>query len=205
MVEKIIIDGNPPIEAAFYHGREGAALIAHPHPLYGGNMDNNVVLVLEEAFRSCGFSTLRFNFRGVGRSGGSYSGGKGEVKDMELCYRFLLERIKDPERIVVSGYSFGAYVASLFAVHLKETPELVLISYPTAFYSWDHLKGYTGKKILISGEHDDIAEKDGIISLYQSLSPPKNLRFLNTDHFYWGHESELAKAVKEMVCRKDLP
>src|SRR5215510_7238151 len=82
------------------------AVLCHPHPLYGGEMHNNVVSALADALQQAGVATLRFNFRGVGRSGGEHGGGEAEVEDVKAAVSYLLSRQAVPT-VVVAGYSFG--------------------------------------------------------------------------------------------------
>src|SRR5581483_12420564 len=84
-------------------------VVCHPHPLYGGEMHNNVVSALIDAFQHAGFATLRFNFRGVGRSGGSHGQGVTEVEDVKAAVSYLLSR-QPVQTVVVAGYSFGSMV-----------------------------------------------------------------------------------------------
>ena len=91
---------------------KGAAVICHPHPLYGGSMWNNVVDAMEEGFFQAGFATLRFNFRGVGGSTGRHDGGAGEMRDAAAACLFLKEQTGGDGRFVLAGYSFGAWVCA---------------------------------------------------------------------------------------------
>lgn len=134
----------------------GLALLAHPHPLYGGSMDNKVVHMMAKAFLDLGQVVVRMNFRGVGASGGMHDGGPGEAEDMAL----LLDEMKKQYPglpVVLGGYSFGTYVQSLLYRKLAEAgspPErLVLVS--TAAGKWA-LEDVPANTLLIHGETDDI-------------------------------------------------
>ena len=97
---------------------KGGVILCHPHPQYGGDMDNPVITTAAEAASQEGFSTLRFNFRGVGESGGSYGDGEGERKDVEAAITYLYSRQKDSNLpLIVLGYSFGAWAGLSVAVH----------------------------------------------------------------------------------------
>ncbi len=194
--ERVTIEGDFPLEGFFCKGSKGVCTIAHPHPLYGGDMNNNVVLAIWEGFRRLRFSVLRFNFRGVGKSGGEYSGGDGELRDLEAALRFSFENSGSCDTVVIAGYSFGAYIASLLAGSLENFSwDLFLVSYPVSMYDYSHLKGVGGRKFLISGERDFIAPKEGMLRLYELLSPPKKLEFFPTDHFFLGMEGEIERFI----------
>ncbi len=198
--EKVFIKGDITLEGLIHKGEvsKKGAILCHPHPLYGGDMYNNVIQTLSKVFAKKGFTTLRFNFRGVGKSEGHYGKGTGEVEDVKTAYDYLLKIIGEGD-LVIAGYSFGAYVASLFAKSMKEkTFDLLLISCPVSFYRWDHLKDYEGRKILIGGEYDEIVPKSELLHLFNELSEPKSLFFVKTDHFYFGKEDEIAKLVDKV-------
>jgi alpha/beta superfamily hydrolase len=131
-----------------------AAVVLHPHPLYGGDMDNHVVLALRSAFADAGATTLRFNFRGAGASQGEHDAGRGEVDDARAAVREL--RVLRPEsRMLAAGYSFGARVAAELA-STEQLARLVLVSPPAAMGALP--RPPEGVDTLIAtGEWDDIA------------------------------------------------
>ena len=111
--KRVTIEGEESLEGVLREGAgKGAAVICHPHPLYGGSMWNNVVDALEIGFFQAGFTTLKFNFRGVGGSTGRYDEGAGEMKDVAAAGLFLEEHTGRSERLVLAGYSFGAWVCA---------------------------------------------------------------------------------------------
>ncbi len=111
-------------------GQAGGAVICHPHPQFGGSMHNNVVESIEEGFVLSGFSTLRFNFRGVGYSEGTYDEGNGEIRDVVAACTFMRNLIDHEGRLVLAGYSFGAWVASRAAGDIQGLEDLFLVAYP---------------------------------------------------------------------------
>jgi len=174
-----------------------AALIAHPHPLYGGNMHNNVVLTLRDAFSHLGISTLRFNFRGVGRSQGSFGNGIEEQKDVAAAIRFLTDQGK--EEIIYSGYSFGAWVI-VKGLFLYPRPKgIVLVSLPVAFMPLEDIPNTDIPSLLITGGEDDIAPKDMLMDVLSHLSNGILKIIEGSDHFYWGREEDLYDCLKRHI------
>ncbi|MEW5722206.1 MAG: alpha/beta fold hydrolase [Thermodesulfobacteriota bacterium] len=169
-----------------------AGLVCHPHSLYGGSMDNNVVQAAVQALVKAGWTALRFNFRGVGRSAGVYGDGLGEQEDAAAAVNFLKERgAKD---IVVIGYSFGAWVSAFAWPRLRGAGlrPLVLIAPPAAFMSFEKLPLETEVGLIICGEEDEIAPPDLARELGSRLAAPvEPVVRPRADHFFAGHEPEL--------------
>ena len=173
------------------------ALVCHPHPLYGGSMDNNVVLALEETYRRRGWTTLRFNFRGVGQSTGTYGDGDGEAEDILCARHFMLER--DVQRIHLAGYSFGAW-AALKACRLGFSPQsLALVSPPVNFLDFTDLPLPQCPAWILLADGDPFAEPARVRSWVQAQKVPEGRvrveLFTGADHFYWGREQEIRRAL----------
>jgi len=179
-------------------GDRGGAVICHPHPLYGGSMQNNVVEALEEGFALSGMSTLKFNFRGVGASDGVYDEGNGEVADTIAACGFMTDFLSSGARLVLSGYSFGAWVAARAAAHAQGLEDLVLVAYPFSIYDSSELKAYKGRIYLVGGSLDDISPLDPLLSVYRDLQAEKWLKVLPSSHFFSGVERELRDFVHHM-------
>ena len=139
------------------NGTRGGAVICHPHPLYGGSMYNNVVEAIEEGFLQSGFTTLRFNFRGVGESCGTYDDGNGEVDDAAAACAYMRDMLGPDTRLVLAGYSFGAWVASRAAGHIPGLKDLVLVAYPFSRYECIELRTFQGRLCFVGGSFDDIS------------------------------------------------
>ena len=199
--KRVFIDGGCRLEGILNeNSARGGVVICHPHPLYGGSMHNNVVDALEEGFSAIGFTTLRFNFRGVGGSQGSYGEGKGEVEDILHASQFLREQIAGDATIILSGYSFGAWICAMAAPKMERLDGLFLVSYPFAFYESGMLNDYSGRIFLVGGEFDDIGPVDQLMDAYKAMPAiEKSLKIIPTDHFYWGKEEEVAGFIKEVV------
>jgi len=173
-----------------------AVAVCHPHPLYGGDMENNVVLSLCRALVAAGVAALRFNFRGVGGSGGSHGGGIGERQDARAALDFLagLPEV-DSGRLGLAGYSFGALVALSAAD--ERVRALVAVSPPAG--GLDAASFRPGiPTLLVSGDQDDIAPAARLPEMAASLGPDCETRSVaGADHFWWSHEEPLATAVLE--------
>ena len=183
------------LEARFSPGATDAgAIITHPHPLYGGSMDNNVVWTAVRAFGERGWSTLRFNFRGVGASTGSYGGGLAEVEDVAAAAEFLKARVIGPCWLV--GYSFGAAVAARALLQGLDAAGAVLISPPIAFMELDYLSETPGLRLIVAGDRDDLCPLADLKNLLRHRQPPVDLRVVTgADHFYGGREKELFRIL----------
>src|SRR5262245_17371247 len=117
---------SPPLPAAD-QPKKIIAIICHPHPLYGGTMNNKVVTTIARALYDLHIWTVRFNFRGIGKSEGSYANGMGEIQDLTAVLAWVREHFPDYE-IWLAGFSFGAYIATSVAAHEKEIAQLITIA-----------------------------------------------------------------------------
>ncbi len=172
-------------------------IVCHPHPLYGGSMDNNVVNSLVEAFSQASFISFKFNFRGVGRSQGSFSNGIGEQADVSAAIAFVAAAPEaDSARIGLAGYSAGAGFA--FPVGTKDAriKALAAVSPPLSMFNFESLKDCLKPKFLILGSRDDFISTSQFREFCQNLPVPKECVSLEgADHFWRGFESELANKV----------
>jgi alpha/beta superfamily hydrolase len=199
MEEKVLIEGpEVTLEGGFSPGTAGGgALITHPHPLFGGSMDNNVVWTAVRALENRGWAALRFNFRGVGRSTGAYGGGLEEVEDVAAALKFLKSRTPGPHLLV--GYSFGAWVAARALLQGLETAAgAVLISPPVAFMEMTWLPHVPRLKLLVAGDQDEICPLLDLKAMMAAVEPPIAIVVIKgADHFYGGREEQLYKALRD--------
>ena len=178
---------------------KGVVILCHPHPLYGGDMDNTVVAAGIGAASQEGLSTLRFNFRGVGESGGSYGEGMGEREDVKAVIDYFFARLKDSNvPMILLGYSFGAWAGMPVAVEDPRIKGMVAISPPLELYDFGFLKGCKKKKLLVAGNQDDYCPAARLQEFYEHLDEPKALAIIEgADHFYSFHDSALIKPLRE--------
>ncbi len=171
---------------------EKAVVITHPHPLYGGDMHNNVVEAMTAAYRKAGYTTLRFNFRGVGQSEGQYGEGIGEQKDVEAALAFL--RAKGG--IDLAGYSFGAWVIGLGLERYDSAERVIMVSPPVTFIDFSSL-GYDPRiRLVIAGSHDEFGRPDMIQEMVMKWNPEAILETIQgADHFYWGKTGEVQEII----------
>jgi alpha/beta superfamily hydrolase len=174
-----------------------AVIVCHPHPLYGGSMDNNVVNSLSETLTQASLASLKFNFRGVGGSQGEFGQGIGEQEDVEAAISFI-STVKevDSKRIGLAGYSAGAGFAFPVGFNDDRIKALVAVSPPLPMFDFDFLKNCPKPKLLISGSRDDLIPINQFLEFCRNLPEPKECEGIEgADHFWWGYESRLAVKV----------
>ncbi|MBD8633343.1 alpha/beta fold hydrolase [Oxalobacteraceae sp. CFBP 8755] len=180
----------------------GIALVAHPHPLYGGTMENKVAQTLARTFVTLGYAVARFNFRGVGESEGVYDDGKGEVDDMAIMYEHMRARYPDLP-VTLAGFSFGTFVQAQFALRLEaegRAPErLVLVG--TAAGKWP-MPSVPQDTILIHGEQDDTITMQQVFDWARPLDIPVII-IPGADHFFHRRLGHIKNLVVQL-WRRDI-
>jgi alpha/beta superfamily hydrolase len=179
-----------------------AALVCHPHPLFGGTMHNKVVYHAMKTLNAFGFPVLRFNFRGVGTSAGEHDEGRGEIADARVALNYLAERFALP--ILFAGYSFGAAVGVRAAVADARVNALILLGAPLNAegreYSYEALETSALPKLLLSGTRDQFASPAQLEQVFARAAEPKRLVLIpEADHFFGGHMEELRAALRSWV------
>ena len=172
----------------------GVAVVAHPHPLFGGTMDNKVVQTLARAFVQCGWTVARFNFRGVGASGGAHDAGAGEARD----FWAVVEQAAPTGALAIAGFSFGSFVASHVIQALSEkrdiekivfvgtaTERLAVADVPAALHE---------KTLVVHGEQDDTVSLASVMDWARPQSLPVMV-VPGGGHFFHGHLSLLKSLV----------
>ena len=165
-------------------------VITHPHPLYGGNMYNNVVEALVRVYQLAGYTTLRFNFRSVGSSEGEYDNGLGEREDVRAALHYLAQRGK--KILDLAGYSFGSWVNALAISELDTVDKMVMISPPVAFMDFSSVGLTPQIQLVVAGSRDDIAPPELIKNMLPTWNPAAHLEIIDgADHFYLGYTGKL--------------
>ena len=180
------------------------AVVLHPHPLHGGNMNNRVVYTLYNAFADSGFSVLRFNFRGVGRSQGSYDSGAGELSDAAYAFDWLQQVNTTSNLCWIGGYSFGALIAMQLMMRRPEIEGFVSVAPPADSEDFSFLAPCPSSGIIIHGEDDTNVPVESVKKLASKLDGQKNIsvRFQSikgTDHFFKDKIEELSSAASTYI------
>ncbi len=180
------------------------AVVLHPHPLHGGNMNNRVVYTLYNAFADSGFSVLRFNFRGVGRSQGSYDSGAGELSDAAYAFDWLQQVNTTSNLCWIGGYSFGALIAMQLMMRRPEIEGFVSVAPPADSEDFSFLAPCPSSGTIIHGEDDKNVPVESVKKLASKLDGQKNISVLfqsikGTDHFFKDKIEELSSAASTYI------
>jgi alpha/beta superfamily hydrolase len=176
-------------------GAARAAVVCHPHPQYGGEMDNSIVIAAAGALRRRGIATLRFNFRGVGRSEGRYGEGIGELEDALAAVERLCGELPNVT-IALGGYSFGAMVALLAGHDQARVDRLFAIALPVTTFDVSKIVGSVKPKLFLAGDRDPYCPYTALETVVKRLAGENVLRRLSgADHFLFGFEEEVGEAV----------
>jgi alpha/beta superfamily hydrolase len=211
-IRSLLIDGPVGrLEALLNQGAEfatHAALVCHPHPLYGGTLHNKVVFHTMKALNSFGYPVLRFNFRGTGLSEGAHDNGFGEVDDVRAALDWLDGKFHLP--VIFAGFSFGAAVGLRAACPDSRVKAVIGLGIPVIpaderSYDFDFLKSCNQPKLLVSGDRDQFGPKAKLQEVVGALSEPKKLVLIEgADHFFEGRLRELRETL-EAWLRETLP
>ena len=173
-----------------------AAVVCHPHPLFGGTMHNKVVYRLARGLRQAGLVVARFNFRGVGRSEGEHAHLEGEIEDARAVLGWLRERYPKLS-YALAGFSFGARVITRLGCELAGARFLLAAGFPTSHGPADYLEACPVPKILIQSTHDQFGPRPELESLYAKFAEPKRLIWIeSSDHFFAGALEKLEDEVQ---------
>ena len=180
------------------------ALVLHPHPLYGGTMNNKIAYQLFHSFVRAGFSVLRFNFRGVGRSQGKFDDGIGELADAATALDWL--QIQNPEAFTcwISGFSFGAWIAMQLLMRRPEVEGFINVSPPANMYDFGFLSPCPAHGLIMQGDKDEIVAEDSVASLVEKLQAQKGMEaryevVQGADHYYRNTQEEMVKLFDEYI------
>lgn len=172
-----------------------AVVICHPHPLYGGNMDNMVVTAIADIFFKTGFTTLRFNFRGVGGSKGTYDDGIGEQEDVRSAVQYLEDN--SYTEIWLAGYSFGSKITASVVSNGIQIKDHVMVSPPVNFMSFEDVSTLPQTGLIITGEQDDFAPPDMVKQHIDKWGIQPEFEVIeNGDHFFSAGIQELKDIIQ---------
>ena len=193
MEENITFESGPcRLEGYWQAGAKGkGVVITHPHPLYGGTMNNPVVETVQSAYRQHGYATLRFNFRGVGGSQGNYDNGMGEQADVRAAIAYV--ESMNVSAVDLAGYSFGAWVNTGVAADSPTAiKSMMMISPPVGLIEFENVNVLSCLKLVVTGSRDDIAPVNQIREMLPTWNPDAQFEVIDgCDHFYSGHLDKL--------------
>jgi alpha/beta superfamily hydrolase len=183
--------------------RRGTVIICHPHPEHGGTMHNKVVTITERSMRELGLRTVRFNFRGVGKSEGAYDDGYGETDDLFAVAEWV-RRTRPDDSLWLAGFSFGSYITTRAALNL-DTGYLISIAPPVDRYAFDSLHHPECPWLVVQGDEDEVVNVDIVSNWAGKLKPPPQLMIMeDADHFFHRRIMDLRGLLKNGV-REHLP
>jgi alpha/beta superfamily hydrolase len=176
-----------------------AVVFAHPHPQYGGTMHTKVVYQTAKALGRIGCAVLRFNFRGVGLSEGSYAEGIGEMDDFRAALDFMHQRFP-AARLWTGGFSFGAWVALTVGASDPRVSTLIGLAPPLSRYDFEPVRVSTKPKFFVQGEFDELCALKEMQQFYARAEEPKELVVIDSaDHLFDGKTTEVGEAVEDLL------
>jgi alpha/beta superfamily hydrolase len=180
------------------------AIILHPHPQFGGTMNNKVVYNLHYTFHKLGFSVLRFNFRGVGRSQGEFDQGIGELSDAASALDYLQSMNPNARACFVAGFSFGAWIGMQLLMRRPEIAGFVSVAPPANMYDFSFLAPCPSSGLIINGEADRIAPPNDVEKLAAKLKTQRGITITHVtvpgaNHFFEEGMDEMISTVEEYV------
>ena len=196
------------IQAMYKHsGQENApiAIILHPHPIYGGTMNNKVVYAMYHTFAEAGFNVLRFNFRGVGGSQGEYDRGEGELEDATAALEWLQENNRSARACWVGGFSFGAWIGMQLLMRRPEVTSFVSIAPPANMYDFSFLAPCPTSGLMVHGTQDQVAPLVETQKLVERLHMQKGIhiqldKVAGANHYFQGHLDALDTSVASYLA-----
>ena len=213
MPEVIFNGSDGRLEGRYVHG-EGAnpplAIILHPHPQYGGTMNNRVVHALFHMYVRRGFSTLRFNFRGVGRSQGVFDHGQGELRDAAAALDWMQTHNPNSPFAWVAGFSFGAWIAMQLLMRRPEIAGFICAGLPANMYDFSFLAPCPSSGLIVHGERDAVTSTESVVKLVNKLSQQRGItidfeQIENADHFFTRHLEHFEELCEAYLDKRLKP
>lgn len=191
------------LEGRYHHSKVAnapVALILHPHPQHGGTMNNKVVYNLYHAYARRGFSVLRFNFRGVGRSQGSFDNGQGELSDAASALDWMQTINPNASSCWVAGFSFGAWIGMQLLMRRPEIAGFISVAPMASVYDFSFLAPCPSSGLIVHGAADEVVPEAAAAKLAAKLQSQKNIevsysQIPGANHFFSHHLDALTKVV----------
>ena len=198
------------IQAKYYKNeKQGApvALVLHPHPQYGGTMNNRIIYEIYKNFYQNGFSVIRINFRGVGKSDGVFDNGQGELSDAAAALDWIEKENPSYSQCWVSGFSFGSLICMQLIMRRPEVNKFIACSPQPNVYDFTFLAPCPISGMLVYGKNDELVPEESILNLKKRLNMQKNIEVNfshidNANHFFKNKEKELASLMEQYLKGK---
>lgn len=180
------------------------ALILHPHPQHGGTMDNKVAYYLYHAFAHRGFATLRFNFRGVGRSQGEFDSGVGELSDAASALDWLQSMNPNSTGTWIAGFSFGAWIGMQLLMRRPEIKGFISVAPPANLYDFSFLAPCPSSGLIVQADQDDLVTPISIVKLVEKLKTQKAITIHHdvvkgANHFFETELNQLMSSINNYL------
>ncbi len=204
MPEVIFAGPSGRLEGRFHKAQEAnapLALVLHPHPQFGGTMNNRVVYQIFHAYVDRGFSVLRFNFRGVGRSQGTFDHGVGELSDAAAALDWMQSFNPNATGCWIAGFSFGAWIGMQLLMRRPEISAFVSVAPPANMYDFAFLAPCPSPGLILHGRSDQVVPEGDVSKLYERLAAQKGLDIKHIEidganHFFDGHVDDMTKVIE---------
>jgi alpha/beta superfamily hydrolase len=190
--------------------RAPCALLLHPHPKYGGTMHNKIVFTLNQCFVAAGFATLRLNFRGVGRSQGSFARGEGELTDAASALDWIQTNNPNASACWIAGYSFGAWIGMQLLMRRPEIDRFIAIAPPANVFDFGFLAPCPSSGLIVQGDKDEVVTEESVQKLVEKLSKQKDLQIdyrviKGATHFFTDRLDKLGQAATDYIAGIQKP
>ena len=213
MPDVIISGPEGRLEGRYHHSKQPnapIALLLHPHPQHGGTMNNRLVYGLFHAFVRRGFSALRFNFRGVGRSQGSFDRGEGELSDAASALDWLQTYNPNAGACWIGGYSFGAWIGMQLLMRRPEIDGFVAVAPPAHLYDFSFLAPCPASGLIVQGDHDVTVPPEAVQKLVKKLSHQRDIKIdyrliAGADHFFANQVDEVGRLAEGYIAEHVVP
>lgn len=209
MVSSLVLHVNIPTPTGYLEGilkpeEEGSkpqyvSVVCHPHPLGGGTMHNKVVFKVAQTLQGMNIPALRFNFRGVGHSSGTYDEGRGEMDDVRYALEFMSRRYPGVP-VLIAGFSFGSYVGLRVAAIDDRVTAMIGLGVPARMFAEDALQGSHKPKLFVHGTADELAPYEQTCQWFENVPAPKRFFAIEgADHFFQGRLPEIQTLIVDFV------
>jgi uncharacterized protein len=207
MPEVLISGPEGRIEGRYQHSKTKnppIALFLHPHPQHGGTMNNKIVYTLFHAYARRGFSCLRFNFRGVGRSQGTFSRGEGELSDAAAALDWLQGNNADAAQCWVGGFSFGAWIGMQLLMRRPEITGFISVAPPANMYDFSFLAPCPSSGLILHGDKDELVPTESVDKLIEKLRTQRGITIDHrtlpgANHFFHGQIESVEREVDDYL------